>query len=510
MPPPILMPSPVGASMAPPPTRRGSRAPALRRSFDPMWQQFAVMLAIILACDILARGSGIVARAFFMLAAIGACVYYIRKSPWLYLTMTLWLWSTTALVRRLIDYHAGFDPVNFILGTPEFVSLLTVWAIFNSRELMRHRETIIGLFITVPILYGIGVSFVQGQIISGIIGSADWIGPPLYYFFVIAHWRRIREFEPVLTKFLGINIAVISAYTIFQFVTAPPWDAAWLTNSAMTGMGSPEPFQMRIFGSLNASGILADWVGTALLLFLHFKNRITPLLVPICAMLVILSFARSAAGAVLAAYLVAALLGRGGIFKMLLIGTVGVVISLSVISVLLPQVNDMIVQRAQSVQDLDQDNSADVRQGIYANTPRLIAAAPFGLGIGAIGRGAVSQQNNSDLAIIDSGPLGVYLPLGWVAGTVYFTGIILMVVQAWSAARSTRSSAAIALTAAAVSQVCLLPFFNVLGITAMLLWLCSGYAASIGMEARINRRFATRPVDRIAITPARNDGRALE
>lgn len=510
MPPPILMPSPVGASMALPPTRRSSRAPALRRSFDPMWQQFFVMLAIIVLCDGLARGSGIAARAFFVLASIAACVYYIRKSPWLYLTMTLWLWSTTALVRRLIDYHAGFDPVNVILGTPEFVSLLMVWGILNSRELMRHRETIIGLFIAVPILYGIGVSFVEGQIVAGIISSADWIGPPLYYFFVIAHWRRIREFEPVLTKFLAINIACVASYTIFQFVTAPPWDTAWLVNSALTGVGSPEPFQMRIFGTLNGPGILADWLGFALLLFLHFKNRITPLLVPVCAMLVILSYVRSEAGAVLASYVVAALLGRGGIFKMLLFGTVGVVISLSVISVVLPEVNDMIVQRAQSVQDLDQDTSADVRQSIYANTPRLIAAAPWGLGIGAIGRGAVSKQDNDDLQIIDSGPLAVYLPLGWVAGTIYFLGIILMAAQSWSAARATRSGAAIAVTAATISQVMLLPFYNVLGLDAMLLWLFSGYAAAIGMEARIDRRLATRPVDLIAMSPARSDERALE
>ncbi len=509
MPPPILMPSPVGASIAMPPARRGSRAKAARRPVDPIWQQFFVMLGIILLTDGLAFGSGLAARAFFMLAALGACVYYIRRSPWLYLTMTLWLWSVTPLARRLIDFHAGFDPVNFILGTPEFVSLLTLGAILNSRELMRQRETIIGLFIAIPIFYGLGVSFVQGQIVSGFVGSADWIGPPLYYFYVIAYWRRIREFEPFLTKFLGINIAVVSIYCIYQFVTAPPWDTAWLINSGLTGVGLPEPFLIRIFSTMNSAGVLAAWLGIALLLFLHFKNRLTPLLVPVCAMLLILTFSRSVAGAVVISYVVAGLLGRGGIFKMLLVGAVGVAVSLTVISALLPQVNDLIVARVQSVGDLGQDSSADVRESIYANTPKLIAATPFGLGIGAIGRGAVSKQDNDDLVVVDSGPLGVYLPLGWVAGTVYFLGTILMIVQAWSAARATRSGAAISLTAAAISQVLLLPFFNVLGITAMLMWLCCGYAAAIGMDARITRRIATRPVDRIAVPAIREDSRVM-
>ena len=474
---------------------------------NPIWQQFFLMLAILLVTDALARGSGIVARAFFVVAALGSCFYYIRKSPWLYLTMTLWFWTLTAFARRLIDYHAGFDPVDLVLGTPEFISLLMLWDIINSRELMRQRETVIGLFIIVPIFYAIGVSFVQGQIVSGVVGSADWVGPPLYYFFIIAHWRRIREFEPFLTSFLGLNIAAISLYTVFQFITAPAWDAAWLVNSGLTGMGSPDPFEIRIFGTLNASGILASWLGMGLLLFLHFRNRATPFLVPLAAMLVILSFVRSAAGAILVAYLVAGLLGRGGIFKMLTIGTIGVVMLFSVLSATLPQVNDAIVQRAQSVQDLGHDASANAREDIWAATPKAIAAAPYGLGIGAIGRGAVVKQDNDDLAIVDSGVLGIYLPLGWVGGTVYFLGVILAMVQAWSAARATRSSAAIALTAAAISMVLLLPFYNVLGIGAMQMWFCASYAAALGMEARITHRLATRPVDRFAPTPS---ARALQ
>ncbi len=507
MPPPILIRSTAGASIAMPQTGRRTRSSRGGRRLSPMWQQFFLMLAILLVTDTLARGSGVVARVFFILAALGSCLYYIRRSPWLYLTMTLWFWTTTALARRLIDYHAGFDPVDLVLGTPEFISLLMLWDIINSRELMRQRETVVGLFILVPICYAIGVSFVQGQIVQAVVGSADWVGPPLYYFFIIAHWKRIREFEPFLTSFLAINIAALALYTVFQFITIPPWDGAWLTNSQMTGMGTAEPFQMRVFGTVNASGILASWLGMALLLFLHFRNRITPFLVPLAAVLVILSFARSAAGAILAAYLVAGLLGRGGIFKMLTFGSVGVVLLISVISATLPEVNDMIVQRAQSVQDLSHDASANAREDIWASTPKAIAAAPWGLGIGAIGRGAVVDQDNSDLAIVDSGVLGIYLPLGWVGGTVYFLGVILAMVQAWSAARATRSSAAIALTAAAISMVLLLPFFNVLGIGAMQMWLCAAYAAALGMEARITHRIATRPVDRFAPAPS---ARALQ
>ncbi len=507
MPPPTLMHSPAG--MALPSMRHAGQAKPYRRLMQPAWQQFWLMLGIILVTDTLSRGSGVAGRAFFIVSAAAACIYYMRKSPWLYVTMSLWFWTVTPLARRLIDYHAGFDPVNYILGVPEFLSLLMVWSILNSRELMRLRETITGLFIAVPIMYGIGVSFVQGQVVSGVVGSADCIGPPLYYFYILANWRRIGELEPILTRFLGINISVVCLYAVFQFVAPPAWDTAWMINSGLPGVGSPDPFQIRVFSTLNQTGTLASWLSTSLLLFLHFKNRATPFLVPVAAVLVLLTFVRSAAGSVLVAYLVAALLGRGGIFKMLIIATMGVVLSLSVLSIVLPQMSELIAQRASSVEDLQHDTSANDRAYLYEQTPRAIAAAPFGIGIGAIGRGAVSKQDNDDLAVIDSGPLGIYLPLGWVMGTVYIVGLVLMVVQAWSAARLTRSQAAIALTAAAVAQVSLLPFYNVLGMAGLLLWFSAGYSACIGLEARTSRQIATRPVDRFAPLPAVGNDRAM-
>ncbi len=501
----------VGASVARPLLRPAARERVARRTMDAAWQQFFVTMAIILLTDIAARGSGVAARGFFILAAGGSCLYYIRRSPWLYITMSLWLWSVTPLIRRLIDFHAGFDPVNFVLGVPEFVALMMVPSILNSRELMRQRETLIGLFIAVPILYGVGVSFVQGQIVTGVVGSADWVGPVLIYFYVIANWRRIGEFQPVFTSFLNINIAVIALYSLIQFVAPPGWDVAWVTNSGVMGADLPVPFGIRVFATLNSAGILAAWAGSAMLLFLAFKNRITPILVPLCAIIVILTYVRSAAGAVLVSYLVAALLGRGGIFKMLFTGVVGVTALLVVISAVLPQVNDLIVKRATSVEDLSHDSSASERQNIYQKTPAAIAAAPFGVGIGAVGRGAVAASGDSDadLSVIDSGPLGIYLPLGWVAGSAYILGIILMMVQSVSAARLTRSPAAIALTAAAFSVVALLPFHNVTGLQGLMLWFPAGYAAAIGMEARITRRLATRPVDRFVRSVGGRDQRAM-
>src|ERR1700761_3969058 len=59
-----------------------------------------------------------VARPLFVLGAFLLAVRAIRKSPWDYLTLSLWIWSIAAFVRRLIDHYGGFQGQSIVLLTP--------------------------------------------------------------------------------------------------------------------------------------------------------------------------------------------------------------------------------------------------------------------------------------------------------------------------------------------------------------------------------------------------------
>ena len=431
-------------------------------------------------------GAPVLAEASFMFGGCLAAYWYSRKSPWDYVLLTFWFWTLTPLARRLVDYYAGFNATNPILATPNLLTLFMVRDILASRELPRRRETVVGLFLLMPVLYGFVLSLAEGDVGPGLVGSAEWIAPLLYYFYFIENWRRIGEAENAFRKFLATNGSVVVVYGLAQYVQPLPWDIAWLFNSKMINLGRPVPYGLHVFGTLNSSGPLALWLGTVLLLLLHFRTRISLPLALGCALLLLTTLVRSVTGTVVLCLLLAALLGRSAISKMVLVGLVGFVVIGTVVIAYNPQIVATIFSRFETFGSLDQDDSAITREEIYRSTPALINAHPFGLGIGALGRGAVVSQN-SDLVTVDSGPLAIYLALGWVGGSVYLLGLTLVLLQALVAAKQSRQPAALILAVAAVEGGANLPFSTMGGLWSASVLSCASYAAALGIAGRAGR-----------------------
>jgi len=464
---------------------RGSSRPAsdgLRSgaSMWAAWQQAALVAAIIALTSILSRiGGGLPSRFFFMTAGVAAAGFYIRRSPWQYVTLTLWFWTVTPFVRRIIDYNGYFDPVNIVLGLPNLLALFMLKDVLTSRDLLRQRESLIGLLLFLPILYGLIVSFVRGDVVTGAVGASGWVAPILYYFFFLANWRRIEEMEKPFRHFLSINGFIVIGYGFYQYVSPPPWDVAWVINS-----GFPPyvlPYQIRVFSTTNVPGVLALWLVALVLLSLHFKTRISVLLAPAGAFLLLMTMVRSMVGAVLLGLILAGLMGRPGIFKLVGTGVIALVLIGAGASVVVPDLLAQLAARYDTVTELSNDTSALGRVGIYEEAPAQINQNPFGMGLGGFGRGSVAVQSAVGL---DSGPLAIYLTLGWVAGSVYIAGLVLVLAQALLAALRARSSIAITVAVTAVAGASILPFMNMTDFFATVTWIFSAYAAALGMVAR--------------------------
>jgi hypothetical protein len=147
-----------------------------------------------------------------------------------------------------------------------------------------------------------------------------------------------------------------------------------------------------------------------------------------------------------------------------------------------PAVVDHLVARYSSLTELQYDDSALTRAEIWRHTPQLIDRYPVGLGLGAIGRGA-AVSNNVDLVSVDFGVLGIYLSLGWVAGSFYIISLLTSVATAvWSAWRS-RDAAATAFAAVAIGMTAILPSMNVVGFGGAILWLSAGLATALGLRS---------------------------
>ena len=55
-------------------------------------------------------------------------------------------------------------------------------------------------------------------------------------------------------------------YGIYQYVVVPEWEKLWLLGSGMdSSSGSPVPYGLRVWSTLNSFGVYADMIATALL-----------------------------------------------------------------------------------------------------------------------------------------------------------------------------------------------------------------------------------------------------
>ena len=424
------------------------------------------------------------ARPLFVVVAFLMAVRAIRKSPWDYLTLSLWFWSISPFVRRVVDYYGGFQGQSIILITPNVLAMLMIPSLLTSTELLKRRETIPGALLLGPVLCGLAVSFFKGDIFPGIIACIDWVIPLLYYFYLVNLIPRIHEGEAHFKAFVPLNLGIVGIYGIYQCFNVPAWDMEWVLNVKMFTMaGTSDVFKIKPFSMLNSPGTCAAWVSTLILLSLHFRNRLSVVVLPAALFFLALTQVRANLGAVAFGLAIALVSGQKQIVKSLLVFIAVVAMVVGIISALDPRIAESLAGRFSTVGNLAEDQSAQAREELYRSMPDLMEKYPLGLGIGGIGHGAVAGNNgntDADFVSVDGGPIAIYLALGWAAGTVYFVGIFVMVGAALLAARRSRSPPALALAITALGELATLPFTNLVGLQGLIIWLPAAYAIAIG------------------------------
>jgi O-antigen ligase len=431
------------------------------------------------------------ARPAFVLGAVAITLRARRRSPSLYLTATLWFWSMSPLARRLIDYFGGFSMSNIVLITPNILALFMVKDILQSRTLWRRPEAQIGLLVLVPAIYGLVVSWMRGDVLPGAIAATDWFTPLLYYLFLIDLGPRILEGEGHFRSFVTLNLLVFVPYGIWQYISPPEWDVQWVLDSHMTSVGLPVPYGLKAFSTINGPGIAAFWIASLLLLSIHYRSKLSALLIPGGVFLLVVTLVRAAIGGTLIGLAVACFIGREKFAKPVALMVVAVALAGAAIFTVDPRVAKSVVSRFESTQDIDNDPSARMRADIWRQSPEIANEHPLGVGIGAMGRGA-EASGDTKFMIVDAGPLAIYLALGWVGGTIYLAAYLAVTLQGLVAAARSRSPAATAHAITALCGASLIVFVNPVGVVGVCMWFSAGYASAVGIAYRSGGRSALR------------------
>jgi O-antigen ligase len=420
-----------------------------------------------------------IAKPLYLLAAIAAALVTRRLSPWLYFTAMLWFWLGSSLARRLMEWHAGFNTQSLVLTAPLLMALPIFWDVLTAKGLLQRRGIGTPLVLAGCIFYALFVSFCQGEIIAGLLASTDWLFPLLFMFLFLVHADRIGEAEAHIAAFLPMAIFPVAAYGIYQWAHMPDWDGQWFIESGLGTGAYPLAPGNRAFSTLNNAGFLAAWCGVGLILLSYFRSAFG-MLAAICALLALaLAQVRSIYASTIIGVIAMGFLGRGGLGRLAVFGLVAAVALYAGAEAADPVATEQITKRFTTLQNLGNDESAQIRLQMLDAVPGLIADNPIGMGIGSQGRGKAATAGPVDTANVDNGFLAILLAMGWLVGPLYIFCIFWLALRVLRIAKSSGSALAGTLAAASLCPLGMLPFIYFNGLAGVLLWSCFGYALAL-------------------------------
>ena len=341
-----------------------------------------------------------------------------RRSPW-YAGQCVLLFCFTALVRRLIDLQAGWNPSNPVLLTPYLCSLLAVVGFF--RYWLQRNPRYIGrvLCLLLCIAYGVVLAMFAGRVNAALVDAIKWSVGPIFAVYVLSEADRHESLRGVVEPCLVWSGAIMGIYGVVQYVLMPAWDAEWMRNVmdlGMTSIGQPEPFQARVFSTMNSPASLGIMLIAGLVLALKRGVGVASLTVPPMLAALALCQYRSIWAATAIAVALVAVPRRAGLPRTNIVALAAVgVIALTVV-VADPRIREPLALRVSSLSTLQTDDSLRTRLAEYGDLTRNDHLV-FGEGLAI--NGASLRLDKGRVEVIDGALIETLRGLGVVVGSVF-------------------------------------------------------------------------------------------
>jgi hypothetical protein len=437
-----------------------------------------------------------------------------------YVSLVLATWVLAPEVRRIVDYQTSFHAFSIFSILP-LLSLLPAVLVFGpswARIGTAYRQ-VTRLWV-LAFGYAYIISFVSGSAFSALYAAAIFIAP--LFLGILMSASPDEDLPAVYDRTANtiLWLAVIaSVYGIWQYIAPPPWDVYWAQQANIEGsQGVTQSFGFRIFGTLNSTGPLSNFLDFAVLLNAP-RLRLTRwwiglLMVP-CVIALVLTQVRAewlALALGLAIFLV--LSPRRG--PVLL--TLGAVAACFVVAgaLLLAVVNSegasstvyALQQRISTFGDIGSDSSAASRQSQTTEAITEGMTEPLGQGLGASGGSTKLAGGNGEE--IDNGFIARFFEMGVLGFLAYELAIVVGIVTTFRTYRlyvrggnkQAANYLAVAVAAQLVLFVAEIDADHHSALAALFFWfslfIASGFAAPAGVRVPPSGR---RKV--AALTPSR-------
>lgn len=432
---------------------------------------------VFLIMMLIGTRQGWLTSVVYPFAALAVGLHLKRHNPAQYVSFVIWLWFLSPLVRRMADYLGGWQDPSYVLLTPYLVTLLSATSVLDHVAAQsRARVRIAGLtmfgFTALGVMAGIPFGFATA-ISPATLETLNFLTPLAFGWFVATTYEHVREIERAVMVTFGRAALVAGVYGIYQFTNPPKWDISWMQNIEMNTIGLPEPFGVRVFSTMHSPGILGCFLALALALWIARPRGATMLGAGAIAISLMLSQVRAAwlgffIGAVLVLF---SLKPAQQLRAALLILIAGGAMSAFMLT---PEIAEQTRERMETMQQLDDDYSAQARIQGHVLALDFVGRSPLGNGIG---------QGDPDIeyyiSMRDSIIAAALVQFGLVGATLYFMGMAALFVQLWRYYRRAGSPDGRALAAGAIGLL-LTSWLGVMtaGPIGMMLWLIAGLAVA--------------------------------
>jgi hypothetical protein len=361
--------------------------------------------------------SQILNYAFPGLSFLLAIVLYSRN-PILYNGFSWWIWFLAALVRRLVDLRSGFTEPSPLLLAPYLVNMASCMTMGRSLTRKIQEDDIPFLLVFYGVLYGAIIGGITKAFTTVFIGTLNWMAPILFGFHIYKNWRFYPEYKQNTQRVFTWGILLMGVYGVFQYFQLSEWDLLWLKETGLEsstgGIDESTGGGMRIWSTMQSTEPFSAVLAGGLLLLISRDSPLSIASSIVGYIAFLLTLARSAWLGWLAGLIKITLTlnpkQKARLLSLLICLSIFVVpLSLS------GEFSGKITGRLDSLSDIKNDGSAQIRQGAFDHQINQALTNPVGNGI----------ENNS----MDSALLSTLFYLGWVGTIPYTIGLCMACYQ---------------------------------------------------------------------------------
>jgi hypothetical protein len=436
--------------------------------FQPSVAWIFIILLIIASIIFSLAGAGKIVRIFFPIGSFCIGLLLYTCYPVMYVGFTWWIWMLTPFIARLADYHSGWDPQRLMMVATYLVTLIPLVTIVKHSPRFIAQGAAPFVVSSMAILYGVVIGLLHSSPYTVARNFLDWASPIVFGLYLFSRWPVYPALCKNIQNVFLWGVGITGAYGVYQYFVAPEWDRFWLIESGMyTSSGNPEPFGIRVWSTMHSPGPFAAFITAGLLILFSSKSKFVVISNLFGYTSFLLTLVRTAWGSWLIGLFFLISSVKSGI-QLRLISYVVVMTSILVPIVSMSPFISSIMARLSTLTNLSQDDSFNVRQGIYESSLNTALTSFVGNGIG--GAWTVNDGTLKQI-IIDSGIIDVLLTLGWVGSIPYFAGLTVALIRVLSSPSAKFDSFLSASRSISIS--CFLQMImgtSVIGLPGLLVW----------------------------------------